>query len=501
MKDPLDSFFENFSFDPKSSYPASAQKAVFLARRLQERAAQLQTAAERRQQAELDRMLQTPSDKATLAQMTDQAFRTKEPARAVEHLVHILDVQGVPRFFSPIDRTLMKGFQSFGGYAPGVALPLVKKHMQKETANVILPGEREMLTHHLRQRNRDGVRMNVNFLGEAILSQAEAERRLQQYLQGLQWPEIEVVSIKISTLYSQISPLAREHTVGVLCDRIDRLVRTAARMQFTRPDGQVVPKFVYLDFLEFYRSTARWWQEMPTLKSRGKGVVVVVSPWNFPIAIPCGGGAAALPGLCEALRRRVGELGPGGAAIVDRIAGAAVSYERRFRDEFGVEHDHFQLLGQDNWRRYRPFRFVRVRVHPDDSPFDLFARVCAVHAAGTRVTVSVPKDFASPALKLLEELTESWAAGIEFVEETDEELARIVRQRQCDRVRYAAADRVAQPVLEAAGESGVSVVGRRVLPQGRVELLWYLQEQSLSIDYHRHGNLGTRPDERRAAVL
>jgi len=32
--------------------------------------------------------------------------------------------------------------------------------------------------------------------------------------------EIEVVSIKISTLYSQISPLAREHTVAVLSDRL-----------------------------------------------------------------------------------------------------------------------------------------------------------------------------------------------------------------------------------------------------------------------------------------
>src|ERR1039458_5708493 len=251
MIDSLDSLFQNFSPDPKSSHSASAQKAIFLARRLQERAGQLQSAAERRQQAELDRMLQTPSDKATLAQMTDQAFRTQEPARAVEHLIHILDVQGVPRFFSPMDRTLMKGFQSFGGYAPGVALPLVKGQMQKETANVILPGEREMLTQHLRERNREGVRMNVNFLGEAILSEPEAERRLQQYLQGLQWPEIEVVSIKISTLYSQISPLAREHTVAILCDRIDRLVRTAARMQFTRPDGRVVPKFVYLDMEEY----------------------------------------------------------------------------------------------------------------------------------------------------------------------------------------------------------------------------------------------------------
>ena len=49
-----------------------------------------------------------------------------------------------------------------------------------------------------------------------------------------------------------------------------------------------------VDFVEFYRANARWWQEHPEFKARPKGVVVVVSPWNFPIAIPSGGVAAAL---------------------------------------------------------------------------------------------------------------------------------------------------------------------------------------------------------------
>src|SRR3954471_20274468 len=88
------------------------QQAILIARRLQDRARELQTAAERRQQAELDRMIQSPSDKATLIEITDQAFRARQPYRAVEQLVHILDVQGVPRFFSALDRTLLRGFQT-----------------------------------------------------------------------------------------------------------------------------------------------------------------------------------------------------------------------------------------------------------------------------------------------------------------------------------------------------------------------------------------------------
>jgi RHH-type proline utilization regulon transcriptional repressor/proline dehydrogenase/delta 1-pyrroline-5-carboxylate dehydrogenase len=265
----ISSWLAGFRPQPDSPLPPAVQKALFLARRLQDRASELQSPQERRQQAELDRMLQNPQDKATLTQMTDQAFRSKAPHRAVDQFIHILDVQGVPRFFSPLERTLLKGFQSFGGYLPGVAVPLVKDRMRHETANVILPAEREMLTQHLRERCEAGVRMNVNYLGEAILGEQESRRRLEIYLAALQLPEIEVVSVKISTLYSQISSLAREHTVGVVCDRLELLYRAAAHSSFTRADGSTVPKFVYLD-MEEYRDLAITAEAfMRTLDRRG----------------------------------------------------------------------------------------------------------------------------------------------------------------------------------------------------------------------------------------
>jgi RHH-type transcriptional regulator, proline utilization regulon repressor / proline dehydrogenase / delta 1-pyrroline-5-carboxylate dehydrogenase len=233
------------------SQPLDIQQAIVLARELCRHARQLQTPQERRQQAELDRMIQSPHDKATLTQLTDQAFRSQRAHRAADQLIHILDVQGVPRFFSPIERTLLVGFQSFGAYLPGVAMPFVKERMQQETANVILPAERELLAEHLRARWDEGVRMNVNFLGEALLGEEDAQMRLQGYLAALQQPEFEVLSVKISTIYSQISALARENTVDVLCDRLELLFRAAAKAKFTRRDGTTVPKFVYLDMEEY----------------------------------------------------------------------------------------------------------------------------------------------------------------------------------------------------------------------------------------------------------
>ena len=231
--------------------PELIDRAVALAARLQERARALQTAAERRQQAELDRMCRTPADKATLVQLTDQAFRSRRAGRVAGQFTHILDVQGIPRFFSPLDRALLRGFQTFGGWLPGVTVPLVKEHMRQETANVVLPAEREHLIGHLRARQSEGVRMNLNFLGEAVLGEGEANRRLQLYLEALQLPEVEVISVKISTVYSQVSALAREHTLGVLCDRLELLYREAAHLRFRRPDGDEVPKFVYLDMEEY----------------------------------------------------------------------------------------------------------------------------------------------------------------------------------------------------------------------------------------------------------
>lgn len=225
--------------------------AVALAADLQTRATQLQTHAEKKQQSELDRMLRHPHDKATLVQLTDQAFRSSAAARTAEQFAHILDVQGIPRFFSPLDQALLGGFQAFGGWLPSVTVPLVKAHLQHETANVVLPAEPELLHKHLADRRQQGVRMNLNFLGESLLGEEEAEHRLLKYLNTLSSPEVEVLSVKISTIYSQIWPLAKEHTLQQLCQRMELLYRQAAHSHYKRADGTSVQKFVYLDMEEY----------------------------------------------------------------------------------------------------------------------------------------------------------------------------------------------------------------------------------------------------------
>ena len=204
------------------------------------------------------------------------------------------------------------------------------------------------------------------------------------------------------------------------------------------------------------------------------------------------------PGLLAATRQNSG-LSTWLAAL-PRIESALDSYDSWWREEFSREHDHFRLLGQDNHRRYLGFREIRIRVASDDGFFDIFARACAARVTGARVTVSTPPGDPPPAVKLLDALTHGWAAGIEFVEENDEQLTALLRQMPpCpdERIRFAAPSRVPPVLRTAAAASGQYLADEPVLAEGRVELLWYVREQTISHDYHRYGNLGARGAETR----
>jgi RHH-type transcriptional regulator, proline utilization regulon repressor / proline dehydrogenase / delta 1-pyrroline-5-carboxylate dehydrogenase len=176
-----------------------------------------------------------------------------------------------------------------------------------------------------------------------------------------------------------------------------------------------------------------------------------------------------------------------------QIDEASASYDREWREEFSREHDHFRLLGQDNLRRYLPFQSVRVRVSPADSAFDILARLAAARVTGASVIVSAPPEWKDRIPEL--------PPATELICETDAELVKQITAMPAhatERIRYAAPDRVPEEVRLAATQAGLYLADEPVLAEGRIELLWYLREQSISHDYHRYGNLGTRAGEKRA---
>ena len=177
------------------------------------------------------------------------------------------------------------------------------------------------------------------------------------------------------------------------------------------------------------------------------------------------------------------------------IESAIASYEYWWREEFSREHDHFQLVGQDNIRRYLPFSEVRVCVTEKDSTFEILARSAAALVTGARVTISKAHGVVLPSFEAL---------GLEepttVIEETDDQLAAHIAAlpaHHTERIRFADRDRVPERVRLAAAKNGIYLADEPVLAEGRIELLWYLREQSISHDYHRYGNQGARSAESR----
>ena len=162
---------------------------------------------------------------------------------------------------------------------------------------------------------------------------------------------------------------------------------------------------------------------------------------------------------------RLGTWHPVGTGLSDSewLEAAQASDEAVWRAEFGVEHDPSELFCESNVLRYRPAPRVALRAEADAAPRDI-ARVRA--AAGR---CGVP-------------LIESHRA-----DETSADFADRLPSLAVQRVRVVG---TCEPELRvAANEAGVHIADDPVTAEGRVELVHYLREQSVSRTTHRYGNV------------
>ncbi len=229
-----------------------SQQAAELAEAWQLRADELIKNKEKTFQKQMASLLQHPIDKVVLTCMIDQAFRSSNNERVADQIIYTLKNNEIPAFFTWWEKILVKLFLRFGQFFPGISVPQVVQKMRDFSSQAILPGEAAPLLKYLKERKGQGIRMNVNHLGEAVLGEEECQARLDSYISDLTNPEIEYISVKISTIYSQILPLAFRSTVDILKERLTLLYQTAQNNTFTRKNGEKVPKFVNLDMEEYH---------------------------------------------------------------------------------------------------------------------------------------------------------------------------------------------------------------------------------------------------------
>ncbi len=228
-----------------------AHRAVELAEALLREARAQQTADEHAQAKKLARMMADPHGKELTIALADQAFRSHRPERIADQLAYLLERYGVPQYMDWWERVALLLGGAMAHYLPSLVVPPIVARLRHETQNVILPGEEEDLRRYIEERRRAGVRLNLNQLGEAILGEKEAARRLEAYLTLLARDDVEYISVKVSSVYSQIDLVAFRATVAQVAERLRTLYRAAGRHRYRHPDGRITPKFINLDMEEY----------------------------------------------------------------------------------------------------------------------------------------------------------------------------------------------------------------------------------------------------------
>ena len=166
---------------------ARAERAIEIADDLLRTAAATVTRAERRRQARLGRLVADPAGRDLVQRLTDEVLRLDRPRTAAKRFAALAGA-GIPRSLGRVDRLLMAAGARVGRLAPPLVMPLVRRRIIAETRGLVIPADDATLTRHIRGRTKAGMQLNLNLLGEAIVSDAEAEQRIARVIATLHVP-------------------------------------------------------------------------------------------------------------------------------------------------------------------------------------------------------------------------------------------------------------------------------------------------------------------------
>lgn len=237
------------------------------------------TDEERREQHKYAVMVQRPQDKRFLVKMLDESSQIRDRKKLAARIKTLIDRYGVPQFLNKRDAFLFKMYQSFGHHFDFIAIPIIKKRLRMDTAKVILDEARPKLTEHLSERSKQNIGQNVNLLGEVVLGNGEADHRYFHYLESLEAPDINYISVKISGIYAQTHALNYEESFPELVRRMSALYQKAIDFPYVDGNGVKHAKFVNLDMEEYKDShfTLRLFKTVlskPEFKNYSAGIVV-----------------------------------------------------------------------------------------------------------------------------------------------------------------------------------------------------------------------------------
>ncbi|NYE18837.1 bifunctional proline dehydrogenase/L-glutamate gamma-semialdehyde dehydrogenase [Microbacterium immunditiarum] len=124
---------------------------------------------------------------------------------------------------------------------PWPTVPIARRVLRRMVGHLVVDARPEKLGPAIAKIRESGAKLNLNLLGEAVLGEQEALRRLDGIHELIRRPDVDYVSVKVSAIASHISMWAFDEVVDKVVERLMPLYLTAAT------DGT----FINLDMEEY----------------------------------------------------------------------------------------------------------------------------------------------------------------------------------------------------------------------------------------------------------
>ncbi|UOE43616.1 proline dehydrogenase family protein [Agromyces larvae] len=129
---------------------------------------------------------------------------------------------------------------------PWIVIPIARRVLRAMVGHLVLDATPSKLGPAIAKLRESGNRLNLNLLGEAVLGEQEADRRLEGTYEFLARDDVDYVSIKVSSVVSQLSMWSFDEAVEKVVAKLTPLYELAARSS-----AAGTPKFINLDMEEY----------------------------------------------------------------------------------------------------------------------------------------------------------------------------------------------------------------------------------------------------------
>ncbi|MEV7133406.1 bifunctional proline dehydrogenase/L-glutamate gamma-semialdehyde dehydrogenase [Arthrobacter sp. NPDC093128] len=153
----------------------------------------------------------------------------------------------VPAFLPWYMRSAVRLGGTMAPVLPQVVIPVARRVLREMVGHLIVDATEAKLGPAIAKIRTDGIKLNVNLLGEAVLGEHEASRRLEGTHTLLARPDVDYVSIKVSSTVAPHSAWAFDEAVEHVVEKLTPLFALAASFAGTGQNA----KFINLDMEEY----------------------------------------------------------------------------------------------------------------------------------------------------------------------------------------------------------------------------------------------------------